>query len=74
MVIATDILKMPLPKSEKSYKWPKVEEAWKYYFPEKKYIEKHRAYDDAVHEAQIVFKMYKRNEWKPITENEIKIT
>ncbi len=68
MVIATNILKIPLPKSPKLYKWPKVEEAWDYYFPEKNYVEKHRAYDDAVHEALIVFEMYKRNEWKPTIE------
>ncbi len=71
MVIATDILKIPLPKSPSSYKWPSVQEAWDYFFPDNKYTEKHRAYDDAVHEAQIVFEMYKRNKWKPVIENQI---
>jgi len=69
MVIATDILKIPLPKSFKTYKWPKVEEAWNFYFPDKSYIEQHRAYDDAFHEALIVYEMYKRSQWTPIDEN-----
>jgi DNA polymerase-3 subunit epsilon len=34
-------------------KWPKVEEAWEYFFPDTKYIEAHRALDDAQHEALI---------------------
>ena len=67
MVIATDILKIPLPQSPKTYKWPKVEEAWNYYFPDQEYVEKHRAYDDVFHEALIVYEMYKRSQWKPIT-------
>jgi len=37
-------------------------------FPNKKYIEKHRGYDDAVHEALIIFELYNRNKWKPIIE------
>jgi len=64
MVIATDILKLPPRKSGTLYKWPNVEETWKYLFPDKKYIEKHRSYDDAVHEALIIFELYKRNKWK----------
>ncbi|KKN07780.1 hypothetical protein LCGC14_1063450 [marine sediment metagenome] len=66
MVIATDILKISLPKSPKLYKWPNVEETWNYLFPDKKYIEKHRGYDDAVHEALIIFELYKMNKWRPI--------
>ncbi len=69
MIIATDILKLPPRKTGTLYKWPNVEETWKYLFPDKKYVEKHRSYDDAVHEALIIFELYKRNKWKPIIEN-----
>ena len=69
MIIATNILKLPPRKPNTLYKWPSVEETWKYFFPEKEYIEKHRAYDDSVHEALIIFEMYKRNKWKPVVEH-----
>ncbi len=72
MIVATDILKLHPKKVGKRYKWPKVEEAWIYYFPNKECIEEHRAYDDTLHEALIVYEMYKRNEWKPIVEVEMK--
>ncbi|KKN06933.1 hypothetical protein LCGC14_1072340, partial [marine sediment metagenome] len=49
---------------------PNVEETWNYLFPDKKYSEKHRSYDDVFHEALIVFELYKRNKWKPIIEKE----
>ena len=71
MIIATDILKLPPRKSGTLYKWPTVEETWEYLFPDKEYVEKHRSYDDAVHEALIIFELYKRNKWKPIIENNI---
>ncbi len=64
MVIATDILKISLPKSNKQYKWPNVQETWDFFFPNSDYVEKHRAYDDAVHEAQIVFELYKQKKWE----------
>lgn len=41
------------------YKWPKVEEAWNFFFPNINYKEAHRAVDDVFHEAKILFKMYK---------------
>ena len=69
MLIAVDILKLPPRKPGTLYKWPNVEETWNYLFPDKKYIEKHRGYDDAVHEALIIFELYKRNKWKPIIES-----
>ena len=73
MAIATDILKLPPRKAGTLYKWPNVEETWKYLFPDKEYSEKHRSYDDAVHEALIIFELYKRNKWKPIVEIGVKI-
>ena len=39
---------------------PKVEEAYKYFFPGENYIEKHRGANDAYHEAKIVYSLYKR--------------
>jgi len=66
MIIATDILKLPPRKVGTLYKWPNVEETWNYLFPDKKYIEKHRSYDDAVHEALIIFEFYKQGKWKPV--------
>jgi len=69
MVVATDILKLPPIKPGTLYKWPSVEETWKYFFPEKDYIEKHRAYDDSIHEALIIFELYKKNKWKPFVDH-----
>jgi len=68
MIAATDILKLPPKKSGTLYKWPTVEEAWKFFFPHKVYVEKHRSYDDSVHEALIILELYEGNNWKPIIE------
>ncbi|MBD3350950.1 MAG: hypothetical protein GF364_05635, partial [Candidatus Lokiarchaeota archaeon] len=70
MKVATPILKLP-PKYDwqTDYKWPNVEEAYSYFYNEIPYKELHRAYDDAVHEAQIVLALYKQGFWK--TEVEI---
>ncbi len=58
MIRATPVLKLPGYYEE--YKWPNVQEAWNYFFPNKlDYTEEHRAYDDAYHEADIVFALYK---------------
>jgi len=57
MILATNICKLPAKRG--GYKWPKVEEAYKYFFPGKSYVEKHRGADDAIHEAEIVYKIYK---------------
>jgi DNA polymerase-3 subunit epsilon len=45
-------------KQNGEYKNPNFQEAWDYFFPESNYIEKHRALDDALHEAMVLFKMY----------------
>ncbi len=59
MIESTPFLKLPHPNPDYlDYKWPKVEECWNWYFPQIPYIEKHRAYDDCIHEAQIIYKMY----------------
>jgi DNA polymerase III epsilon subunit-like protein len=41
-------------------KWPKVEEAWAFFFPDEDYTEQHRAADDAAHEARILLEMIRR--------------
>lgn len=59
MLISTDICKLPSPRG-RGFKWPKVEEAYAFFFPERDYVEKHRGADDAMHEADIVYELYKR--------------
>lgn len=49
---------MKLPKRFGDYKWPNVNEAYKYFFPDSDYIEQHRALDDATHEAEIVYQLH----------------
>lgn len=62
MILSTDICKIP--KIGKGafypgYKWPKVEEAYKFFYPDSNYTEIHRGADDAFHEADIVFALHK---------------
>lgn len=57
MLTATDIIKI---EREWGYKWPSAQEAWDYFFPNTDYKEKHRATDDAIHEAQILYEIYQR--------------
>ena len=59
MIRATPIVKAPKKNGKKGYKWPTVEEAWHFFFPNEPYIEQHRGLDDAMHEAKIVFELYK---------------
>lgn len=62
MKISTNIVKIP---SAWGYKWPKVQEAWDFFFgSDTGYIEKHRGADDAFHEADIVFELIKRGKFK----------
>jgi len=62
MEVARDVCKIPRVKG--NYKYPNVKEAWDYFFPNINYEEKHRAIDDAVHEAQILLEMFKRGYYK----------
>lgn len=55
MLVATNVLKI---QHYYGWKWPKVQEAWDFFFPNSDYEEEHRGYDDAEHEAKIVYKMY----------------
>ncbi len=59
MLLATNICKINA-TNKYGYKWPKVQEAWNFFFPDTDYIEGHRGADDAKHEALIVYELYKR--------------
>lgn len=63
MKLLTDILKLPH-KKRAGYKYPSVMEAYKHFFPNEEYVEKHRGLDDAIHEAKIVYEMIKLNLFK----------
>lgn len=60
METAQNILKIPYKFNSSKYKKPNVQEAWDFLFPKSEYTEKHRAVDDAIHEAKILFELYKR--------------
>jgi len=57
MLLSTDICEIP-GKFGKN-KWPKVEEAFSFFYPGFEYTEKHRGADDAYHEAMIVRELHK---------------
>ncbi len=60
MKTATNICRIPFPNGGSRYKWPSCQEAWDYFFPNSDYNEKHRAADDAIHEAKILFELISR--------------
>lgn len=60
MLSSTNICKIPHRNGGLGYKWPKAQEAWDCFFPNMCYNEKHRAADDAIHEAQILLEMHNR--------------
>ena len=64
MMLSIDICKIPFPRGGRGWKYPKVEEAYKFYFHESEYIEKHRGCDDAAHEAKICYKLYELGVFK----------
>jgi DNA polymerase-3 subunit epsilon len=59
MLLSTDICKLPSKFKKGGYKWPRVEEAFEHFFPNVDYTEIHRGGDDALHEADIVYALYK---------------
>jgi len=63
MLTAQNILKIPYKYDRSRYKIPNVQEAWDFFFPNSDYIEKHRAADDAIHEAKILFELCKRGQF-----------
>ena len=64
MILMTDICKIHSPYKPGSWKWPKVEEAYDFIFPDNDYTEIHRGADDAMHEAEIVHWLYKKGIFK----------
>jgi DNA polymerase-3 subunit epsilon len=63
MLSATPVVNLPPNFGYGTPKWPKVEEAWEYFFPQVEYKEAHRALDDARHEALIAYELYKINKF-----------
>ena len=63
MLTSTNICKIPFPTGGKGNKWPRCQEAWDFFFPNSEYIEKHRAVDDAIHEAKILFELCIRGQF-----------
>lgn len=63
MKLSTDICKIP-GRNGRGFKCPNVEEAFKLFFPDIQYSEKHRGLDDAKHEAMIVYELYKMGVFK----------
>ncbi|MDB4403245.1 exonuclease domain-containing protein [bacterium] len=58
MVAATPVCKLPSRSFRGGgYKWPKVEEAWDFFFPNEPYVEQHRGLDDAMHESKIIHRL-----------------
>lgn len=64
MHLATNVVKLPNRNGYAGYKWPKVQEAFDFFFPDSGYDEQHRGADDAYHEAAIVYELYKRGVFK----------
>ncbi len=62
MLLSTDVCKIP-GKYGKN-KWPTAQEAYNHFYPNDKYIEKHRGVDDALHEAGIVYALYSKGIFK----------
>lgn len=60
MKLMTPVCKIPSSFKKNDYKWPTAQESYDFLFPGTGYVEKHRAYDDAHHEAEIVFELIKR--------------
>lgn len=62
MLIATNVCKIPK-NFGSGYKWPKVPEAYHYLLQDFNYIETHRGAQDALDEAEIVYKLYEMGEY-----------
>lgn len=51
-------------KIDGGYKRPTVAEAFRFFFPDINYSEKHRGADDAFHEAMIVYKLFQMGKFQ----------
>lgn len=63
MKLSTNLCQLPKQWGG-GYKWPNVEEAYEFFFGETDFVEAHRGADDAWHEADIVYELYKRGIFK----------
>jgi len=65
MLTATPICEIPKTWDDPNdpFKWPSVQEAWDFFFPDTDYEEAHRAANDAIHEARILYEMYVRGQF-----------
>lgn len=59
MKTACPVLNLPSKKGYSTPKWPNVQEAWDFFFRHSGYHEAHRAADDALHEAMILYQLIK---------------
>jgi DNA polymerase III epsilon subunit-like protein len=59
MKASTNICKIPFKNGKGGNKWPNVEEAYNFFFPNNDYTELHRGADDAYHEADIVLVLHR---------------
>jgi len=64
MIAATPVVNLPPAGKRNEPKWPTVQEAWDFLFGNTGYLETHRAIDDAMHEAKIVYELFKRGSYK----------
>lgn len=63
MKLSTNICQIPA-KRGRGFKWPNVEEVYKFFTKKENFIEQHRGADDALHEAEIVFHLYQSGIFK----------
>ena len=64
MLSTAPVVGLPPNPGYRDPKWPKVQEAWDFFFPRSDYIEAHRALDDARHEALIAYELYKLGKFR----------
>lgn len=64
MIAAAPVVNLPPAGRRNEPKWPTVQEAWDFFFGKTGYIETHRALDDAMHEAKIVYELYRQGAYK----------
>lgn len=63
MIAATPVVNLPPVGKSNEPKWPTVQETWDFLFGSTGYVESHRALDDALHEAKIVYELYRRGKY-----------
>jgi hypothetical protein len=64
MLSAAPVVNLPPNPGYRDPKWPKVQEAWDFFFLRSDYLEAHRALDDARHEALIAYELYKLGKFR----------